>query len=426
MNNYTCFNCNRNFNKKCHLDDHLNKKKKPCCNINVIMDTTNTIISDQTPQNLTLIPQNLALIPQNLTLIPQKFASDYDDKNANNTINNTIQDDLCIKKYKCTYCEKLYSRTDSLSRHIEDFCKNKKHFDNVEAIQSKINNSVIVADDKYEKLVSENEKLIEMLEGYKQFIKNNDLLKNTIPNILTNTNNNNNNNGSINNGVVNNGAINSGNTINIVQFGKEDISKCNLIEMMNNYLKSTGGNIFPNFLKYLNFNPNFPENFNISMGDLARENVQIHNGQKFVTKKFKNVKNDILNVLGGHITNMCDRYIKNPKIKKNKDVLSKMKINDISIKLITNDDITPILRIDNVKIDKVKKNKNKVGLDNDNNNDNDNDSEESDESDVDYLDDVQQKKLVHYEEKRIGLQEITMNKLKDELYNNRDMVHKRR
>jgi hypothetical protein len=412
MTLHECNLCSRIFKQKCHLDDHLNKKKKPCCNINANTYVINTTNPDKTLLN--------------------------PDKTLLNPIDKKINQRLI-----CKYCDLIFTRKDNLKMHVDKYCKNKKHLDNVEAIQSKINNSVTTTDDKYEKLVNENVKLIEMLEGYKQFIKDNDLLKNTISNTITNTNNNNNtnntnnanaNNGSINNSVVNNGAINSGNTINIVQFGKEDISKCNLIEMMNNYLKSTGGNIFPNFLKYLNFNPNFPENFNISMGDLARENVQIHNGEKFVTKKFKNVKNDILNVLGGHITNMCDRYIKNPKIKKNKDVLSKMKINDISIKLITNDDITPILRIDNIKIDKVKKIKNNSELKNGNFNDNYNeiendyntDSEVSDDSDIDYLDDVQQKKLLHYEEKRIGLQEITINKLKDELYNNRDMVHKRR
>ena len=224
-------------------------------------------------------------------------------------------------------------------------------------------------------------------------------------NNINNTNNNtdNTNNGSINNGIVNNGSINSGNIINIVQFGKEDISKCNLIEMMNIYLKSTGGNIFSNMLKYLNYNPNFPENFNILMSDLARENVKIHNGKKFVTKKFKTVKNDILNVLGGHISHMCDNYIEDPKIKKNDDILSKMKINDISVKLINDDDITPLLK------DK-KEAECEDYVDSD------------DESDIDDLTTEQERKLTHYENKRQGLQEITITKLKDELYNNRDLV----
>jgi hypothetical protein len=132
------------------------------------------------------------------------------------------------------------------------------------------------------------------------------------------------------------------------------------------------------------------------MSDLARENVKIHNGKKFVTKKFKTVKNDILNVLSGHINNMCDNYIEDPKIKKNDDILSKIKINDISVKLINDDDITPLLK--------------------------DNDIDSDDESDIDDLNAEQERKLTHYENKRQGLQEITIIKLKDELYNNRDLI----
>ena len=52
----------------------------------------------------------------------------------------------------------------------------------------------------------------------------------------------------------------------------------------------------------------------------------------------------------------------------------------------------------------------------------DNDINSDDESDIDDLNTEQQRKLTHYENKRQGLQEITITKLKDELYNNRDLV----
>jgi hypothetical protein len=204
-----------------------------------------------------------------------------------------------------------------------------------------------------------------------------------------------------------------------VQFGKEDISKCNLMEMMNIYLKSTGGNIFANMLKYLNFNPNFPENFNILMSDLARENVKVHNGKKFITKKFKNVKDDILNSLSNHITNMCDTYVEDPKTIKNADILGKMKINDISVKLINNYDITPLLTIKKEKKNNVKNTKDNIEEDEND----DNESVNSYESE-EYLDLEGEKKLVHYENKRQGLQEIAAQRLKDELYNNKDLIEK--
>ena len=412
---YKCNLCSKEFNKKNHLDNHLLKKKKPCINNNVLL-TDNLMekkdLSSKIPQNPSEIPQNPSKNPQNPSEIPQNCSL----LNGVNLNNNIDKDD----KHVCIYCNKNFNRHDNLKRHTEKYCKNKDHVDKINVLQSKINNIDVIKDEKYKKLEEDNKKLIEILEEYKHFIKENNLIKQYIPSCINNSNNIVNNNTNSTNSAINNGTVNNNTIINhIVQFGKEDISKCDLIEMMNIYLKSTGGNIFPNILKYLNFNPKFPENYNILMGDLSRENVKIHNGKKFITKKFKNVKEEILNSLSNHITNMCDTYIENPKTKKNDDILTKMKINNISIKLINNDDITPLLTIKKEKKNKNIKNKGKVN--NGEKVDDEQKSANSDESD-EYLDLEGEKKLVHYENKRHGLQEIATQKLKDELYNNRDRV----
>ncbi len=112
--------------------------------------------------------------------------------------------------------------------------------------------------------------------------------------------------------------------------------------------------------------------------------------------------------------------LKIQKTKKNEDILGKIKIkiNDISMKLINNDDITPLLTIKKEKTKKNKiKNKNIDEVINDNVSVNCDESEE-------YLDSEGEKKLVHYENKRHGLQEINTQKLKDELYNNKELVEK--
>ena len=402
-----CELCNKIFKQKSHYDKHILNKKIPCANENVNIEPTLTANNC----NLTENKQNLTENKQNLTENKQKIPNINNEHK--NSLNNLI----------CEFCDNEFSRKDYLQLHKKKYCKNKKYIEDIDTMQSKINGKIYVSGDKYEKLQEDNQKLIEVLEEYKQFIKDNNLIKHSIPmmNSVDNSNNNtknntknNTNNGSINNGVVNN---NNNTTINhIVQFGKEDISKCDLVEMMNIYLKSTGGNIFPNILRYLNFNPNYPENFNILMGDLARENVKVHNGKKFITKKFKSVKGEILNSLSNHISNMCDSYIKNPKTKKSADIMSKIKINDISVKLINDDDITPLLTI---KIDKKSKN-NK----NDQNDKDDKEKYNSDSESEEYLDSEGEKKLIHYENKRLGLQEITTRKLKEELYNNREMILK--
>jgi len=380
---HNCPLCNKEFYKKSNYERHINNKKTPCVAKKEAMETKGDF--------LTANPCNLTATSCNLT--------------AEMTIANKK------KILSCDFCDMVFTRKDNLTKHVKERCKNKDHFDKINVIQSKLHE--LDKDDKYKKLEEDNKKLIELLEEYKVFIKENNLIKQAIPSM--NNSHNNTNIGDTHN-AINNGTVNNNTTINnIVQFGKEDLSKCNIIEMMNIYLKSTGGNIFPNILKYLNFNPKFPENFNIVMSDFSRENVKIHDGTKFVTKKFKNVKDDILNSLSNHITTMCDTYVENPKAKKSEDILGKIKINNISVKLINNDDITPLLTIKKEK----KENKNNE----DNEDIEDNASNNSDESE-EYLDLEGEKKLVHFENKRQSLQEITTQKLKDELYNNKSLIEK--
>jgi hypothetical protein len=426
MKVYKCLLCEKCFNQKSHYDKHTENKKKPC----------NRELNDnqKITENYQKITENYQKLPEFNSILTEKSNFTLKDNNGSTLIDvNTLPDDdkeqllelasSIDNSLICKFCDNVFSRKDYLQLHIKKYCKNKKHIDKLEEIKAKIR--IDEQDDQYETLLEKFNTLMTVCNEYEKVIKENHLLKQSIPcanNIKNNVKNtdksittNNNapiNNGAINNGVVNTGTINSGNTINIVQFGKEDISKCNLIEMMNVFLKSTGGNIMPNMLKYLNFNPNYPENYNILISDLARENVQIHNGKKFVTKKFKTVKDEILNVLSGHINNMCSSYMSNPKIKKNTNILSKININNISVKLINNDDITPLLK--NKKVKEIAYGSN----DNISNN-----GDEDDDIDDD-LDDEAQRKLVYFENKRQGLQEIAILKLKDELYNNRDLVLK--
>jgi hypothetical protein len=398
MSKYVCPSCNKDFKQKINFLNHTEKKKVPCKG--PCISSVDKSIYEDSLQNAC----NSSILPAEPIIFTCKMPATACKMPAENKSNKE-------DKLNCSYCDMSFTRKDNLSKHIRERCKNKKHFDNVDVIKSKITNSVIISSDKYEKLLDDNVKLINMLEEYKQFIKENNLIKQSIPCMITNNNNNNINNSNTNNGAINNGNINSGNTINVVQFGKEDISKCDLVEMMSVYLKSTGGNIFPNMLKYLNFNPKYPQNFNISMCDMAREIVKIHDGKKFISKKFKNVKNQILNVINEHITNMCTSYLENPKTKKNEYILDKMRINDISTKLINNDDITPLLKIKNKKEINYDSDGNQIENDN---NDNDDDDDE--------LDAEGERRLAHYESKRQGLQEITEQGLRDELYNNRNLI----
>jgi hypothetical protein len=457
---YRCEKCMKEFNKKSNFLKHSINKKTSCVNENEL----GYIQNDELIENENITKNNCSLTavkPKISHQINCKLTADTLQnktdivKSTSDTVNgiinalksttdsvkgtsdsvkgttDTLKGTTDNNKLRCPCCNMYFTRKDNLTKHIKARCKNKKHIETLDLTKSNINVDIF---EKYEKIQQDNVKLIEILEEYKYILKENNLIKNPelIVNNEINTNNTNNGSININNGPVNNGTVNNVTINNIVEFGKEDISKFNLIEMMNVYLKSTGGNIFPNMLKYMNLNLNFPENLNISMVDLARENVKVYDGTKFITKKFKNVKGDILSSLSSHITNMRDTYIKNPKIKKSDDVLNKIKINDISVKLITNDDITPLFMIKKTPKDKIIKNVNKKADDEANEADEVDEADEADEADDDeddstddeYLDYEGEKKVSYYENKRSGLQEITINKLKEELYNNRGLVLK--
>jgi hypothetical protein len=357
MNKYACPKCNKYFKQKSHFIYHTVNKKKPC-----LLDTLNTL---DTLDNMT-------------------------EKSINTNSEISTNEQIDGNCYSCDFCEKKFTRKDSLNKHIKSSCKNKKTEIEMDNLKELLSNAF----KEIEKIKLENE-----------------LLKNCIPHV---TNTSSVNNGTVNS-VVNNNLINNGNTINIVQFGKEDISKMDFMEAMNVFLQSTGGNIISNMLKHINFNPNYPENYNICMTDLAREIVKIYNGEKFVCKKFKTVKDQIIGILSRHINKLCIDYTKNIKTKKSEDILKKININNISLRLINGEDFEDLIRAENIKDEPLKiknEEENKLITDTKSN------------CILDELNDYQLQKMEHLESKREGLQIITGDKLKDELYNNRGLVNK--
>lgn len=248
---YKCNSCLKEFNRKCNYDDHINKKKKPC----LLSNIQNTF----TAQNGTNTAQNGTTLVQLLQKdVKQEKNSCYSiHKDSLNFINEQATVNTDDTNIFCEYCNKIFLRKDSLTRHLKKFCKYKKQNDNKDLII---------------------EKLVEEISILKELLKKDNLVQNM-------TNNNTNNNTNSHNKTINN--IQNNVQLNISGFGKEDLEKLDIREAMNIYLKSTGSNIIPNMLNYINLNKNYPENHNICMTDISREIVKIHNGKKYIYKKFK-------------------------------------------------------------------------------------------------------------------------------------------
>ena len=385
MSKYICPNCNKDFKQKINFINHTEKKKLPC---QVISNFLN-------PQKSIKVSPNSTNFPPNSTNFPP---------NSTNLIDNLIKEsepanliDILIKEPKpsvnncvCMYCEKMFARTDSLQRHLNGRCKSKGNADELQ----KLKEDMKILFNNYQNLLNEQ----------KNSNKNSDNTENVK---TVNKTINNNSNNQINKGIILNNTVN----VQVVQFGNEDIDKLNLVDAMKSYLKSTGGNIASNMLNYINLNKDYPENNNICMTDLSREIVKIHNGEKFVYKKFKNVKDEILNKIVKNTRKIVDKYENDETLKKSTDTKNKLKINDVSLKIIDGISAEDIVR------DEINE-KEKLLIKN-NNYKNGNNSESEEEREFTF---EERLRIEHLEKKREGMQKKTFENIKDELYNAKELM----
>ena len=394
MSKYICLSCNKDFKQKSNYINHTINKIKPCSKINNINSQNNINIVDI-----------FEIIDNNIN-----DNDDYkNDKNEKNETNETNT---------CKYCEKNFTRNNNLQRHLNGRCKSKKNIDELEKLKEKFNFLV----NNYQNLEKENENLKIINEKLKhKNINTAQIINNTITK---------NDNKQINNGIINN--VN----IQVVQFGNEDINKLDLTDAIKLYLKSTGGNIVSNMLKYINLNEKYPENHNICITDISREIVKMHNGTKFIYKKFKNAKHDILDKVINHIKKLVNKYENDDTYKKSQDIETKLKINNNSLKLISGQDI---------EISDSEISDNESGSESGSKNNSNSDSEdinkpnnkfniENAEAQILKLiknnkrdKDANIKKqycanIEHLNSKKEGLQKITFERIKEELRNSKELL----
>jgi hypothetical protein len=321
------------------------------------------------------------------------FMLDMNDKLKNINLSNSLDTNICL------YCESIFTRQSSLQRHQETRCKLKKNFDKLEKLKERLNN--IVFD-------------VEYLKNRDVKIKNTSINNNTDNSISHNTNQTN----QTNNGVINYNSNNTNNiTVQLVQFGCENIDEIDSNEALNVYYKSTGGNILSNILKLTNFNDNYPQNHNICISDLSREFVKVFNGKKFIIKKFKDVKGDIMYKVIKNTQKLVDKIESDDSIVLSEYTMSKMKINNVSLRLINGDLPEDIVRAEVREKDKLLENKNttdlKVSVD----------EEKSIDSEKEREFNLEERlRIKHLQSKQQGLIDISIERLKDELYNGKDLI----
>ena len=201
---------------------------------------------------------------------------------------------------KCSYCYKTYSRPDVLKNHLL-ICKVKKQ--EIEEKENILN-----------KLLEQNSLLASTINQQKeqidQLIKTNESL---INHMKTNQIQNNKNVKHQNNGTINN-------TINIIGFGKEDLSKIDNKEFFE-ALTQMGYKIPAKMVEKIHINDKYPEYKNIYISDINRGKAMVYDGKKWKLDKYNNISDKLLDKI---LNFMEERY---EEIKDDKNITDKKKMN---------------------------------------------------------------------------------------------------
>ncbi len=248
---HKCTICLKEFNKKSHYIQHIEKKKQ--CQP----------IEESKTENDSKIFQN---IPENSKIFQN--IPDYSEKPKND-------------ENICKYCFKTFSTTFNLNKHIKNTCK-VKQLENEK--KQNILENLIVKEEKMDVIIKNFSELTETLKKQNEELKeknedlekkiNKILTKNTA-NIVNNTNNTQN----ITNNIIVPYTINP--------FGKESFKKINRKEFIKIVTDkdNNGSFCFSKLIDLIHFNNNIPENQNIYMNDYNRGLYMIHDGKEWNLRK---------------------------------------------------------------------------------------------------------------------------------------------
>lgn len=242
MSLFHCTKCTKIFNRKLHFDNHINRKTS----------CVKPIVYSETPD----APET------NLTT------------ELNEIIENTSK-----KAHSCKYCNKSYSRQDSLLRHIkQNSCKVKKEINDVYMVEIEALKT---------KMMEQAKKLSEMNDNR--------------PNIIQNSNN-----------IINN--VNVTNQFNIVSIGNEDISKLTQEELLK---IATSGVFYPIVAAdIIHCNERLPNFQNILISNLRSNTGHIYSLGNWITKNQDDIIRHLMDIDKKHVTNIInDIKVDDEKIK---------------------------------------------------------------------------------------------------------------
>ena len=230
---YICKRCAYETNVKCNLINHLNRKKQ--CVAKYLNIPRETLI-DELEEKYSEFAQNSSKIAHEQLKILKK-------KEPSNIFKN-------VNPLECIYCNKIYSKTSNLKRHLEK-CKEK---------------------DKKEKLKQEEESLKdEEIKLYKEEMA---LMRKQIEILMTKIGNNNCNNTNIET------QNNTNNTVNIQINGWGEEDRDHLTDKFYRFCYDRPFTSIQRVIEAVFFNPNCPKNWNVMIKDDKSSKALIYDKEK--------------------------------------------------------------------------------------------------------------------------------------------------
>jgi hypothetical protein len=313
-NKYVCEYCNKSFNKKCHYTRHI-KRIYPCYKI-IITNYGNTNINNSDNLYKNQIKPNF----------PQNISNNNEDSLLNkqkqqlNITNNNNQDSTNENKYVCEYCNNIFKNKYNLKIHTKFRCKvlgkqkvnNTNHDINQDTKQDNIDSKIYKCDfclKKFDRKFCLNRHLetcknkLEDLdkESKTDLIATIKELKNKINNLKKNINNSNNSNNINSNKKIAN--------FNLIMYGKENLDF--LTEEDKIKILNSGCDSIIKLTEIIHCNENHPEYSNIRITNLRSNIIKKYDGKKFIAVKRKPFLQELINKKIDCIMNWIDDIEKN-------------------------------------------------------------------------------------------------------------------